>query len=913
MGTKGKRTPPSLEPERASTWEDVDVLFDRALDQPSESRTEWVRANARTEGIANEVLALLSAAGRNNGVLDAGIPSTLAQLEPVTDVLPRLVAALEGRYRIERVLGQGGTATVFLAHETKHERPVVLKVLRPEAARWIGAERFLTEIQVLAKLSHPHILALIDSGEADGLLYYVMPYVGGETLRDRLHRGPLSADEALPLLRDTAVALAHAHQQGLVHRDLKPDNILVVSGHVFLMDFGIAKLRPEFAKGATIDGFAVGTPSYMAPEQAAGKPVDGRTDLYAWGIVADELLSGQVGRMRELPKSVPRELRQLIDQCLERDPAKRPQNGAEIVARINALTGHRISPNRLRAWVVGAVAAISALVVVLAKTLPSRGGALASVNGPVMVVPLTNETGDTSLAVWGRMAGDWLTQGLHHVGGVSVVPWPVALQASIAVRDRGESDPLRALSSESGAQAVVTGAYYLNGGDVRLQAQVTDARNGVVLAALPAIEVPRDSIRGGIHQLRDRLMAVFAIRSDERLADLPGIVDQPPTYEAYRLFDRGMDRFNALDYRPAAEAFMESWQRDTTFTVPLVYAATAWLNASQYQRADSLVRVLRTMAPRLNRYHDLTVRYTEATLAGDAQRALEMARQAAAVAPGGRAQYTVANTAMSVGRIDEALTAMRGLDPDKGVMKGWSPYWFVLTHLQHLKGDIAGEQASTDELRKRYPDSRAGWVHAVRVLGAAGKTNAADSMVAAASALPPDTYWSQGAMLVIIGEELEAHKHQGSQRYYQRAVSWLANQLARDPSHRAHRYWMGSVHLDRGAPNDAAPYFESLAHDYPDDIQFRGLWGLTAALSGDTALARQRLGPAPNYRRGDHIEYLARYAGAAGDKERAIALWSEAVGTGVWGMVWIHASAHRELALLADDPRFKRLGVLPSR
>jgi hypothetical protein len=166
-------------------------------------------------------------------------------------------------------------------------------------------------------------------------------------------------------------------------------------------------------------------------------------------------------------------------------------------------------------------------------------------------------------------------------------------------------------------------------------------------------------------------------------------------------------------------------------------------------------------------------------------------------------------------------------------------------------------------------------------------------------------------MLVIIGEELDAHGYPGGPRYYERAITWLANQLARDPSHRAQRYWMGSVQLDRGTPSDAAPYFESLAHDFPDNIQYRGLWGVSAALVGDTALARQRLGTAPAYRRGDYLSYLARYAGIAHDTERATALWSEAMAKGVTGTVWLHASARRELASVAHDERFRRLGIIP--
>ncbi|HEY4306748.1 MAG TPA: protein kinase [Gemmatimonadaceae bacterium] len=909
METKDKASRPSGELNTGPAWQDIDELFDRALDVPPATRDDWVRSHATDPKVADEVLALLLVASRP-GVLDTPLPAELAPGDSATDTRERLTAALKGRYRIEAILGQGGAATVFRAHEDKHNRQVVLKVLRPEVARWIGAERFLAEIRILARLSHPHILALIDSGEADGLLYYVMPYVGGETLRERLARGPLRPDEALRILRDIAAALAQAHEQRLVHRDLKPDNILIVSGHAFLMDFGIAKFGTDIATtGDSRESGAIGTPAYMAPEQAAGMSVDVRADLYSWGIVASETLGGTVNQPEILPKNTPKGLRRLIMQCLEAQPSLRPRNGTVLFEELNAVVGDRPRAERRARWtaMIGAAAVVIAAIGYVA--LRDRP-ALSNLSGPVMVVPLTNETGDTSLAVWGRMAGDWMTQGLHQIGRVSVVPWPVSLQAVDAVRSRGD-DRLKDLARETGAQALVTGSYYLNGPTIRLQAQVTDVHNGIVLAAPQAIEVPSDSIREGIQQLRDRLMAVFAIRSDQRLSSVPGLIDEPPTYEAYRLFERGMERFNALDYEKSIAAFIDSWRADTAFAIPLVYAATGYLNRNDYQHADSLVKVLRARSARLSPYHDLTLRYTEALLAGDAMQALDLSKQAATAAPGGRAQYTVGNLALSVGQIDDAVKTLTDMDPDRGVMKGWSPYWFVLTHALHMSGDFQTELKRAVELRRRYPDSRPPWVHQVRPLAALGRTQEIDSLLNAAAALPPDAYWSQGAMLVTAGEELDAHGHNGAQIYYDRAIAWLMTQLARDPKNRAHRYWMGSVYLDRGEPAKAAPYFESLARDYPTDLQFGGLWGVTAAFAGDTALARQRLGTAPAYRRGDYLSYLARYASIAGDKERAISLWSEAESAGLTGLPWFHASSRHEIGSVIQDPRFRKLHFIP--
>ncbi|HEY6830726.1 MAG TPA: protein kinase [Gemmatimonadaceae bacterium] len=207
----------------------------------------------------------------------------------------QLSTTVSDRYRVSRELGVGGMATVYLAHDLKHGRDVALKVLHADLAASLGRERFLREIQLAARLSHPHILALYDSGEADGILYYVMPVVRGESLRDRLTRDTrLPVAEAVRIVTDAARALAHAHEQGIVHRDVKPENILLQDGHVLVADFGIGKAMGDIGGEAmTQAGMAVGTPAYISPEAAAGEPIDGSSDQYSLACVLYELLVGE--------------------------------------------------------------------------------------------------------------------------------------------------------------------------------------------------------------------------------------------------------------------------------------------------------------------------------------------------------------------------------------------------------------------------------------------------------------------------------------------------------------------------------------------------------------------------------------------------------------------------------------------
>ena len=224
---------------------------------------------------------------------DPGVPARTGATE--VDEVARVRQALAGTYHIERVLGEGGMATVYLAEDPKHHRKVAVKVMRPELAATLGAERFLREVEISAQLSHPHILPVYDSGVAEGVLYYVMPYVEGESLQERLQReGQLPVEDALRISREVAEALSYAHERNIIHRDIKPANIMMSRGHALVADFGIARAMGGGGATITKTGLAVGTPQYMSPEQATGSSgVDGRSDIYAMGCVLYEMLAGE--------------------------------------------------------------------------------------------------------------------------------------------------------------------------------------------------------------------------------------------------------------------------------------------------------------------------------------------------------------------------------------------------------------------------------------------------------------------------------------------------------------------------------------------------------------------------------------------------------------------------------------------
>jgi Flp pilus assembly protein TadD/tRNA A-37 threonylcarbamoyl transferase component Bud32 len=350
-------------------WHEVEALFQAALEREPRTRSAFLEEMCASDPeLRQEVESLLRAHADASGYLES--PALGAQPSSEFDLRGRLTAALAGRYTIERELGGGGMSRVFVATETALGRRVVVKVLSPEVAAEMSAERFRREIHLAASLQHPHIVPVHAAGQAGDLLYYTMPFVEGESLRERLMRkGSLPVANVVRLLRDLADALSYAHRQGVVHRDIKPANVLLTGTHAVVTDFGIAKamVAATTTSGAgsvtahpaalTSTGLVLGTPAYMAPEQAAGDQTDHRADLYALGCLAYELLTGQppftgasaqaliAAHIADQPKPVthrrqgiPVELNGLVMRLLEKRPADRPQTADEVLRDLETLS-----------------------------------------------------------------------------------------------------------------------------------------------------------------------------------------------------------------------------------------------------------------------------------------------------------------------------------------------------------------------------------------------------------------------------------------------------------------------------------------------------------------------------------------------------------------------------------------------
>ncbi|HEY4101845.1 MAG TPA: protein kinase [Gemmatimonadales bacterium] len=391
----------------------------------------------------------------------------------------RLRAAIAGSYRIERALGEGGMAVVYLAEDLKHHRKVAIKVMRPELGATLGSDRFLREVEIAAGLTHPHILPVFDSGAVRDILYYVMPFVEGESLQQRIQReGQLQADDALRIAREVAEALAYAHERGIVHRDIKPANIMISRGHALVADFGIARAM-DTQTSITKTGLAVGTPQYMSPEQASGDTgIDGRTDVYAMGCVLYEMLVGEppftgpnaqaivLRSLTENPRplaatrqGLPPSLDGVVGRALAKNPADRWQSSQQFAdALTNASAASRDLPaaplapgRRVSRWTLGAIATAAVVVLGVGYKLVARHSAAAAPSGVLRlaVLPFENRgTADQAFIVDG--IADQVRGKLMNLGS-----FQITAQAS-SDQYRGTKETPKQIGSELGVDYLLT-------------------------------------------------------------------------------------------------------------------------------------------------------------------------------------------------------------------------------------------------------------------------------------------------------------------------------------------------------------------------------------------------------------------------------------------------------------------------
>ncbi|MEO7458171.1 MAG: serine/threonine-protein kinase [Gemmatimonadaceae bacterium] len=505
-----------------------------------------------------------------------------------TDLLDQLKTALASSYRIVRELGGGGMSRVFLADDLALERAVVIKVLHPELAAGVNAERFKREVFLSARLQHPHIVPVLTAGDVDGLPYYVMPFVKGDSLRARIAQGPLPISDAIGIIGDVAKALSYAHSEGVVHRDIKPDNILLSGGAATVADFGIAKAlssaRRDAGDGAlTSLGTSLGTPAYMAPEQVAGDPdTDHRADIYSLGCVAYEMLTGKspfAGKspqqmlaaqvmekpvpMETLRPGIPRALSALVMRCLEKEPSKRPQNAAEIAAPLETTESLPtfVSPSASRRglWMgLAAVVLFAAIAVPLYRRTQKAPVSDGSLN--LAVAPF--EVLDPQLGLWKEGIVDVLSRNLDGAGPIKSMSPSVTIKSWDGHSDRASAV---AFGRKIGAQLVVYG-------------QLQTAGAGLVNAKLWVVDAERDvapvevEVRDSVARM-DRVTDSLSVRSLAAISRLRTIGAAQlaslgsSSLPAIRAFLQGAQYFRRTQWDSATTMLRQAVTIDSSFGI----------------------------------------------------------------------------------------------------------------------------------------------------------------------------------------------------------------------------------------------------------------------------------------------------------------------------------------------------------
>jgi len=854
-------------------------------------------------------------------------------------------------------------ATVYLAEDLKHQRKVAVKVLRADLAASLGPERFLREVTIAANLQHPHVLPLYDSGQADGFLYYVMPYVEGVSLRQKLIReGELPIPDAVRILRDMADALAYAHQHGVVHRDIKPENVMLSGRHALVTDFGVAKAVSEATGRQTLTtaGVALGTPAYMAPEQAAADPhTDHRADIYAFGVVAYELLTGRPPFVASTPQailgahatmapdpvtkyrpSISPGLAALVMKCLEKLPADRWQSADELLPRLEAvltpsggMTPSATQPisaalvtskrRRRRLGLAVGGAAVLALAVIGWRVFLRAPAIDADL---VLVAPFENKTGSPSSSTLGEELAERLAEKLSAQGVTEPVP-AVRVRQLLQRLSRGTGEVGPELARRTGAGILVAGTIYLRGDTLEYHAALlrmpSGERVGVIRPVRAADQAMGESL---VAERTATLLAAHAEWGDEIKWGME--YDLPDRLAVYRMFSDALTA-GAREWRLSFHGLNAPKDQMVGLLRGVDSLAPAWATGQVYlaQWDGDTGRMKRLLqAPDLLSGNRDQVDLALAQARGQWEQAYQLARRRYAKAPATHAQL-LARLAYLTGRFEEVLA----LEPHQKGASYWtdgtrrSPEWSQYACFSlHALGRHREELKTAQQWRKEFPGS-ALYAIAAEIQAQAGlrNSNAVEHLVDEALALQPanpSVYVSLNRAEAA-AKELTAHGlPQEATKLLARAIAWEQRRLAAGDSSVALfeslSEMMVSARQYEGARLAAEEMLRRTPSSETSPWRRTGMtrFGTAAAALGDTATARRvvaELERSPN----SSPTFIgvpwqvASVLAVLGDTAGALLRLRKARSDGDV-MAWAHIAWHRDDGLAGwsrDLPAFRQI------
>ena len=801
-------------------WRRLDELFHVAVELPEDRRRAFLdEACGGDAELRAEVERLIESEAGG----EAFFRSYAGEIARLAAAVTSESGASLGRYRLVRELGRGGMGTVMLAERAdgEYDQQVAVKLVTTGVAAADLLQRLRDERQILARLEHPNIARLLDGGTTEqGAPFLVMEYVDGLPIDEHAERHDLSLEDRLRLFLDVCSAVAHAHQHGVIHRDIKAGNILVsTDGRPKLLDFGIAKVIADAeAEDVTRTVARRLTPEYASPEQIRGAPVGPTTDVYALGGVLYRLLTGAAPHRVEGPSlaewervvchtspSAPSErvrvraasegsrsaitgswsqllrgdLDKIVLKALHREPSRRYATvqeliddlerhlrGEPVLARGDSwiYRGSRFARKRRVELTLGGVAlvAVGALIVrPLGPDPPFGSSSVEFVENRVAVGVFANETGDSGLAPLGAMTMDWIVEGLAKTGLVEVVPAVV----SVAVHqqsDSAEATPTSIASRvarETGAATVVSGAMYRSGDSIEFRTRITDARTGALLQVLDPLRTHAAEGHLALQPLRQQVTASLAAVLNPRLGDYALAIEQPPSYDAYEAFVTAVEAYVGLDDESALAHWRRATELDEDYFSAHLASALPLINLGRFAEADSVARWVQAAGVDLAPLEEASMRFLISYLRGDREEAYRLAVRGAEVAPTSVLAYQAAREALDTRRFHEAIERISAIDPTRGFMNGWVSYWTVMTQAHHALGDHGAELVQARRGRAQYPESMSLLAAEVQAQAARGRLWALLSLMRRAAELEPQLGWTVERLGLTAVRELRAHGH----------------------------------------------------------------------------------------------------------------------------------------------------------